>query len=157
VISRCNTTGVFEMAAPAKGGVIIGSTEKKCNQGIFFGLNCVGCVTGRALQCAVVIKGKVLRYAYPVRRGYAHLMSGVIADLVTGIPHGPVMTGKTHCLRTNDRVFLEGSEGGFPVLPEESGKPPVVADRTFFGSVSTQGHFDLCRNKLGNDTEHDYV
>jgi hypothetical protein len=80
------------MAALAEGGVFIGGTEKKCNQGIFAGLNCVWCVTGRALHGTVIIEGKVLGYAYPVRGNVSHLMSRVVAYLVTGIPHGPIMT-----------------------------------------------------------------
>jgi hypothetical protein len=127
------------MAALAEGGVFIGSTKKKCNQGIFPGLNCMGGVTGRALQCAVIIKGKVCGYVYPGRGGYANLMSGVITNLVTGIPNGAVMAGKAHCLCTNDRVFLELGERGFPVFGEKGGNPAIVADGTFFGGICTFG------------------
>jgi hypothetical protein len=80
-------------------------------------------------------------------------MSGVIANLVTGVPHGSVMAGKTHCLCTNDRVFLELSERGFPVFDEKGGNPAIVADGTFFGGICTFGELKLCCYHLGDQAE----
>jgi hypothetical protein len=54
------------------------------------------------------------------------------------------MTGKTHCLRTNDRVFLELGERGFPVFGEKGGNPAIVADGAFFGGICTFRQLKLC-------------
>jgi hypothetical protein len=71
-------------------------------------------------------------------------MSRVVAYLVPGIPHGAVMTGKTHRLCTNNGVFLELGERSFSVFGEEGGNPPVVADGTFSGGICTFGLLQLC-------------
>jgi hypothetical protein len=69
-------------------GIFIRGTEKKLNQGFLLGFfNGMGGMAGGALHPSVIVKGKVFRDGYLIRWDIAYPMTGVVADLVTGIAH----------------------------------------------------------------------
>ena len=101
------------------------------------GFNCVGCVTGRALHRSVIVQGKVFGDVHLVRWDIAYPVSWIIADLITGIAHRTVMTGKTHLPRADYPFFLEWGERSSPALQKKDGNPPVMTDRTLLCSIGT--------------------
>ena len=110
VVTLSRSSGSADVTHFAERGILVPGTEKKLNQGILTIFNGMGRVAGGALHSPIIVKGKVFRDVYPVRGDIAYLMSRVIADLVTGIPHRTVMAGKAHLPGSDYPFFLEGGE-----------------------------------------------
>lgn len=136
-----------------KRGIFVRGTEKKLHQRPLLGFNGMGSVAGGALHRSVIVKRKVFRESHPVRWDIAYPMPRVIADLVTGIPHGTVVAGETHLPCADYPFFLKWSEGGSLSMQEKDGNPAVMADRALLGSISTFGQLHLSRADKGEQAE----
>ena len=153
VVSLCCSTHGAGVTQFTERGVFVRGTEKKFYQCLLLGLNGMGSVAGRALHRAVIVKGKVFRDSYPVRWDIAYPMSRVIADLVTGIPHGTVMAGEAHLPGADYPFFLKWGEGGSLSMQKKDGNPAVMADGALLGSVGTFWQLHLSRADKGGQAE----
>jgi hypothetical protein len=134
----CPTHGA-DVTEFTEGGVFVRGTEKKFYKRLFFRFNGMGSMAGRTLHCPVIIKGEVFRNRYTVGWDITYPMPRVIADLVTGIPHGTVVAGKAHLPCADYPFFLKWSEGGSLSMQKKDGNPSVMADRALLGSIGTFG------------------
>jgi len=116
MVTRGYSTGRTDVTPFTERGIFVGGTEKKLHQGFLFIFNGMGGVAGGTLHCPVIVEGKVFRDFHPVRWDIAYPVSRVITDLVTGIAHRTVMTGKTHLPCADYPCFLEWGERRSPAL-----------------------------------------
>jgi hypothetical protein len=128
-----------DVAPFTEGGILVSCTEKKLHQGFLTIFNGVGRVACGALHSPVIVKGEVFRDVHPVCGNITYPMSRVIADLVTGIPHRTIMTGKAHLPCADYPFFLERGERSSLAMQKKDGNPPVMADRALLGRIGTFG------------------